>query len=68
MLRKRREASNISQRDLAALAGLSVHTISDVEGGKGNPTLEVIEKLCDCLGLELVLQPRKIQSSAENTL
>jgi transcriptional regulator with XRE-family HTH domain len=64
LLRQRREASGISQRDLADLTGLSVHTISDIELAKGNPTLEVIGKLCDCLGLELVLQPRKIQSSA----
>jgi transcriptional regulator with XRE-family HTH domain len=63
LLRQRREGSGISQRDLADLTGLSVHTISDIELAKGNPTLEVIGKLCDCLGLELVLQPRKVEAS-----
>ena len=62
LLRQRREASGISQRDLADLTGLSVHTISDIECAKGNPTLEVLARLCDCLGLELVLQPRKIEA------
>jgi transcriptional regulator with XRE-family HTH domain len=60
LLRKRRESAGISQRDLADLTGLSVHTISNVELAKGNPTLDVLEKLCDPLGLELFLQPRKI--------
>ena len=63
LLRQRREASGISQRDLADLTGLSVHTISDIESAKGNPTLDVIGKLCDCLGFELVLQPKKVEAS-----
>jgi len=61
LLKQRREASGISQKDLAELTGLSVHTISDIELGKGNPTLVVVGKLCECLGLELVLQPWKIE-------
>lgn len=60
LLRQRREATGISQRDLAELTDLSVHTISNIERAKGNPTLEVIARLCICLGLELVLQPRKV--------
>ena len=52
----------IAQKDLAELAGLSVHTLSDVETGKGNPTLEVIGKLGDCLGLEVILRPRAIHT------
>ena len=60
LLRERREGLHISQKDLAELAGLSVHTISDVESGNGNPTLEVMGKLGECLGLEVVLRPRAV--------
>ncbi len=66
LLRQRRESTGISQRDLSELTGLSVHTISNIESAKGNPTLEVIEKLCVCLGLELVLQPRQVGSPGKN--
>jgi transcriptional regulator with XRE-family HTH domain len=59
ILRERRKLAKITQRDLAELSGLAVHTLSDVESGKGNPTLEVLSKLCVVLGLEIQLQPRQ---------
>ena len=58
-LRNRRKLAKITQTDLADLSGLSVHTLSDLESGKGNPTLEVLSKLCNVLGLEIQLVPRK---------
>lgn len=58
-LRNRRKLAKITQTDLADLSGLSVHTLSDLESGKGNPTLEVLSKLCDVMGLEIQLVPRK---------
>lgn len=58
-LRNRRKLAKITQADLADLSGLSVHTLSDLESGKGNPTLEVLSKLCDVMGLEIQLVPRK---------
>ncbi len=58
-IRNRRKLARITQADLADLSGLSVHTLSDLESGKGNPTLEVLSKLCNVLGLEIQLVPRK---------
>lgn len=58
-LRNRRKLAKITQTDLADLSGLSVHTLSDLESGKGNPTFEVLSKLCHVLGLEIQLVPRK---------
>ena len=46
------------QGDLAGLAGISVHTLSNIESGKTNPSLDVLEPLLDCLGLEMNLMPR----------
>jgi hypothetical protein len=39
---------------------LGVHTLSDLESGKGNPTLEVLTRGCGVLGLEIRLTPRQI--------
>jgi len=57
-LKERRRVLGMLQGDLAALAGISVHTLSNIESGKANPSLEVLEPLLDCLGLELTLVPR----------
>lgn len=58
-LRQRRKQARITQRDLAALSDLAVHTLSDLESGKGNPTLEVLSRVCGVLGLEIRLEPRR---------
>jgi len=60
ILSQRRKQADITQRDLAALSDLSVHTLSDLESGKGNPTLEVLSRVCDVLGLEIRLTPRQV--------
>ena len=65
ILRQRRLLLGVSQKDCAELTGLSIHTISDIESGKGNPTLDVLEKLFNCLGLEVTVQPRKIGPSPD---
>ena len=57
-LRGRRKLAKVTQSDLADLSGLSVHTLSDLESGKGNPTLAVLTKVCEVLGLEIQLAPR----------
>lgn len=57
-LRERRHALMVSQQALAELAGISVHTLSNVESGRGNPSIQILDRLLDCLGLELSVQPR----------
>jgi len=59
VLRNRRKLAKITQQDLADLSGLAVHTLSDLESGKGNPTLEVLSKVCAVLGLEIQIGPRR---------
>lgn len=66
-IRNRRKLSKVTQADLADLSGLSVHTLSDLESGKGNPTLEVLTKLCNVMGLEIQLVPRKPGSPPSTT-
>ncbi len=53
LLKNRRNELGINQIDLSEISGVALHTISDIESGKGNPTLQVINKICDILGMEL---------------
>ena len=58
-LKERRMRLQISQSDLAEMAGVSLATVKDIERGKGNPSLQTTEKLLDVLGLEIVYRIRK---------
>lgn len=55
VIRKRRKSLGIDQASAAELAGVSVHTLSNIESGRGNPTLDVLTRVLDTLGLELRL-------------
>ena len=61
IIRERRKHLDITQTMLAELAGVSLHTISDMESGKGNPSLDVLMSIVDTLGLELTLTVRGIE-------
>lgn len=56
---KRRDHLGIDQRTLADLAGLSVRALSNIETGRGNPTLASINAVLEVLGLELELRVRR---------
>ncbi|MBI4042547.1 MAG: helix-turn-helix transcriptional regulator [Deltaproteobacteria bacterium] len=53
IIRKRRKARRLSQIELAVKSGVSLPTIQLLEGGRGNPTLEVLKKLERALGFTL---------------
>ena len=55
-IRTRRKQLQITQPVLAELAGISVNTLYKIERGQANPTLEVLEKITDVLGLEIVVR------------
>lgn len=52
-IKERRKMLKITQRTLAELAGVGINTLTKIERGEGNPTIEVLEKILDTLGLEL---------------
>ena len=58
-IQARRKALQITQPDLAELAGISVNTLYKIERGQANPTLKVLTKIAKVLGLELKLEIRK---------
>jgi DNA-binding XRE family transcriptional regulator len=54
-----REALDLTQSKLAALAGLDQSEISKLESPDGNPTLLTLGKVARALGLEVRLVPRE---------
>ena len=52
---ERRDTLRISQGRLAELSGVSVHTLSNLETGSGNVTLETLLKITKTLGLKLTV-------------
>ena len=58
-IRTRRKFLKITQEELADIAGVGVNTLIKLERGEGNPTLAVIEKVLDVLGLELCTTIKK---------
>ena len=58
-IKNRRKELDITQPHLAELAQISVNTLYKLEKGQGNPSLEVLNKLAEVLGMELSFQVKK---------
>ncbi|MFM2315906.1 MAG: hypothetical protein RLZZ155_238 [Bacteroidota bacterium] len=55
----RRKELGITQPHLADLAQISINTLYKLENGMGNPSIDVLNKLADVLGMELTFQVKK---------
>lgn len=55
-VKERRENLKVNQENLAKLSGVGLRTLKQFESGKGNPTLQTIQKIADTLGLEVCLK------------
>jgi len=60
-IRDRRKELGITQPHLAEVAGVSTNTLYKLEKGQGNPTLDVLNKLAEVLGMELKLEVKKLK-------
>ena len=58
-VKNRRKELGITQPHLAELAKVSTNTLYKIERGQGNPTLKVLDKLAEVLGMELKLEVKK---------
>ncbi|WP_109671900.1 helix-turn-helix domain-containing protein [Dyadobacter jejuensis] len=56
----RRQLLALNQEDVAAMAGITAKTIYMIESGKGNPSLETLQKLLTVLGLTIQLKIKSI--------
>jgi len=59
-IKKRRQELKITQAHLAALAGISKNTLYKLERGQSNPTLDIIFKIADVLGMEIKFETKKV--------
>ncbi len=59
-IRLRRKELKITQPDLAAIADISVNTLYKIERGQANPTIEVLGKILDVLGLEIIIGVKQL--------
>lgn len=55
-IKKRRKSLGVDQMALSELSGVAVHTLSNIESGKGNPTLSVLNMITRVLGMDLVVK------------
>lgn len=58
-LRERRKRLGMSQSAVATAAGISLLTLQNIEAGRGNPSLGILEALFAALGLSLELKVRE---------
>lgn len=59
LIRKRRLSLKTDQRTLSEISGIAVHTLSNIEAGKSNPTVATLNRVLDALGLELQIQVKQ---------
>ena len=55
-------ALQITQETLSDISGVGLRTIVKIENDSGNPSLDVLRKVADTLGMELTLQVKKLTS------
>lgn len=56
IIQKRRDYLNLTQKDVAEMAGITFKSVSEIELGVRNPSLNTLKSILDVLGLELTVQ------------
>lgn len=59
-IRERRKTLKITQKFLAELADVNINTIIRIENGMINPSIEVVNRIAEVLGMELTLAVKDI--------
>lgn len=59
ILKARRNELKITQPHLAELAQISTNTLYKIEKGEANPSFDVLNKLAEVLGMQLLLEVKK---------
>ena len=59
VIKSRRKTLDISQQDLAEMAGIGLATIKNIERGKGNPSMGTVSKIMAVLGMEIEYKVRQ---------
>ena len=59
-IKERRNSLDVTQESLAELSGVGLRTLKQFESGKGNQTLNTLQKLADVLGLQISLKIKDV--------
>jgi transcriptional regulator with XRE-family HTH domain len=62
-IKTRRKSLKISQPVLAQLANVATNTLYKIERGQANPTMDILHRITEVLGLELKLEVKKINNT-----
>ena len=62
LVQNRRSALSIKQEDLAEMTGFTSKTIYLIESGNGNPSIDILNKLLETLGLEISIDIKKLNN------
>jgi len=60
-IQTRRKQLRVTQQDLAEIAGVSPTTLNRIETGRVNPTLHVLQRIANVLGMEVALREKPLQ-------
>lgn len=60
IIQKRRNTLMLKQEDLAEMAGVNIKTIYLIEKGKGNPSVDTLNNILEVLGLEMLIDVKKV--------
>ncbi len=58
-IKERRNTLRITQPHLAEMAGIHINTLYKIERGQANPTIDVLNKIADVLGMEIKIDVKK---------
>ncbi len=56
IIQERRGYLNLTQKDVAEMAGITFKSVSEIELGLRNPSLNTLKSILKVLGLELTVQ------------
>jgi len=60
IIQNRRKELALNQEDLAEMTQVTSRTIYAMESGKGNPSIETLQKILTVLGLEISIGIKRI--------
>ncbi len=63
-IKQRRKALKITQPNLAQLANVAINSLYKIERGQANPTIDILEKITEVLGLEIKLEIKKVTNKS----
>jgi transcriptional regulator with XRE-family HTH domain len=61
IVQRRRIELALNQQDLAEMSDVTIKTLYAIESNKGNPTIEVLRRVLDVLGLEIKIQIKSME-------